>query len=428
MKTWLNSVSLLLGMGLIPFISQAQNVVIEDEEPNSVMFVSINKAGSNVIRIMNETQSSHFHEPKAPRFVLTDRKGKFALGIGGYVKLAAEYDFGGISDNLDFYPVLIPGKGQTYVRNQFQLDATTSTIFLKLVGHTRLLGDFVVYTAGNFRGGDGKNFELRNAYISARGFTVGYDYGSFMDVNNSPATVDFAGPNGMSSYHATQIRYEKYFIPGLKAGIGIEMPVVDGVENSSVVVSKQCMPNFPMYVQYRWNSSGHFRAAAIIRSMTYDNLIAHKAEAKTGWGILASTSFSLTKSLQIYGQGVYGKGIGQFLNDISMLNVDIVPDPEREGKMQVLPMLGWFGGLQYTIFPKIFVTSTYGQSRLYSHNGYPTTPSEQYRYGQYLNASLFWNVSSNLQLGAEYLRGWRTGFDNNTRHANRINIAAQYNF
>ncbi len=39
---------------------------------------------------------------ESPRFVLTDRKGRFALGIGGYVKATAEYDFGGISDDVDF--------------------------------------------------------------------------------------------------------------------------------------------------------------------------------------------------------------------------------------------------------------------------------------------------------------------------------------
>ena len=253
MKTLLKSAVLLLGMGLLSTHSQAQKVVVEDKEPNSVMFVTIDKAGNEIIRIMNASQSPRFHEPKAPRFLLTDRKGKFALGIGGYVKLAAEYDFGGISDNIDFYPALIPGRGQSYVRNQFQMDATTSTIFLKLVGHTDLLGDFVVYTAGNFRGGSGKIFELRNAYVSARGFTAGYDYGSFMDLGNVPATIDFAGPNGMSIYHATQIRYEHALAKGLKAGIGVEMPVVDGLTNEHVSIAKQRMPNFPVYVQYGWN-------------------------------------------------------------------------------------------------------------------------------------------------------------------------------
>ena len=58
----------------------------------------------------------------------------------------------------------------------------------------------------------------------------------------------------------------------------------------------------------------------------------------------------------------------------------------------------------------------------------PSKDSEQYRYGQYLNASLFWNITSNLQVGAEYLRGWRTDFNGSTRHANRLNLAAKYHF
>ncbi len=65
-------------------------------------------------------------------------------------------------------------------------------IFLKLVGHTRLLGDFTVYTAGNFRGGD-KTFQLRNAYMSFRNITVGYTYGGFMDLGALPSTIDFQG-------------------------------------------------------------------------------------------------------------------------------------------------------------------------------------------------------------------------------------------
>lgn len=82
MKTFFRSVAMLLGLGLLPVAAHAQKkVIIEDEEPNSVMFVSTNKAGDEIIRIMNETRLPRFHEPKAPRFVLTDRQGKFALGM-----------------------------------------------------------------------------------------------------------------------------------------------------------------------------------------------------------------------------------------------------------------------------------------------------------------------------------------------------------
>ena len=161
MKTSFKMVAMLLGIGVFPVCAQAQKkVVIEDEEPNSIMFVSRDKAGDEIIRIMNDRSQMRFHDPNAPRFLLTDQKGKFALGIGGYVRATGEYDFNGIVDDVDFYPALIgrPGKGN-FAKNQFQMDITTSTLFLKLVGRTKHLGDFVVYTTGNFRG-DGKTFEL----------------------------------------------------------------------------------------------------------------------------------------------------------------------------------------------------------------------------------------------------------------------------
>ena len=95
----------------------------------------------------------------------------------------------------------------------------------------------------------------------------------------------------------------------------------------------------------------------------------------------------------MFGQFNYGKGIGSYLNDLSNLNVDIVPDPDNEGKMQVLPMLGWYAGLQYNICPNIFVSGTYSLSRLYSENNYPSDNPEAYRKGQYFVANAFWNVT-----------------------------------
>ena len=144
------------------------------------------------------------------------------------------------------------------------------------------------------------------------------------------------------------------------------MPVVDGLTNDNLSIGSQRMPNFPAYLQYGWNSKSHLRAAAIVRSMTYDNLVANKAESETGWGVLLSTTFNLCSKVQVYGQGVYGRGISLYMNDLSNLNVDIVPDPDKAGHMQVLPMMGWYAGLQYNITPNVFVSSTYSQSRLYS--------------------------------------------------------------
>lgn len=429
MNRFLKSATLLFGLGLLmPYSGFAQKVVIEDDEPKSVMFISLDKAGDEIVKIMNETQSPRFQDPKAPRFILTDRKGNFALGLGGYVRATAEYDFGGIVKDVDFYPALIPdGNGTDYAKNQFQMDITTTTIFLKLVGKTKRLGNFVVYTAGNFRGG-GYGFELQNAYASFLGFTLGYDYGMFMDLATVPPTIDFAGPNGLTFYRTTQLRYERSFLKHWKAGIGIEMPSVSGTIDNQLAINTQRMPNFPAYIQYGWGQGGHVKLGAIVRSMTYSDLDSRKARSKVGWGTQLSTTFNLCKRIQVFGQATYGRGIATYMNDLSNLNVDIVPNPEERGRMQVLPMLGWFAGLQYNIMPNLFVSTSYSQSKLYAEKDYPAKDSEMYRKGKYLVTNIFWNVSKNMQVGAEYLRGWRTNFNDQSRHANRINILAQYSF
>ena len=255
MKTSFKMVAMLLGMGIFPLCANAQKkVIIEDEEPNSIMFISRDKAGDEIIRIMNDRSQLRFHDPNAPRFLLTDQKGKFALGIGGYVRATAEYDFGGIVDDVDFYPALIPQRGSgNFAKNQFQMDITTSTLFLKLVGRTKHLGDFVVYTAGNFRG-DGKTFELQNAYAQFLGFTIGYSYGSFMDLAALPPTIDFAGPNGSAFYRTTQLSYMCDKLKNWKFGVAMEMPSVDGTTNSNVSINTQRMPDFATSAQYNWNS------------------------------------------------------------------------------------------------------------------------------------------------------------------------------
>ena len=105
MKTIFKVMFLLCTIGLVPSVAKAQEkVIIDDEASNGIVMVTIDKAGDEIIRIMNESQFRYIHDPQAPRFLLMDKKGKFALGIGGYVRATAEYDFGGIVDNMDFIP------------------------------------------------------------------------------------------------------------------------------------------------------------------------------------------------------------------------------------------------------------------------------------------------------------------------------------
>lgn len=109
----------------------------------------------------------------------------------------------------------------------------TSTIFLKLIGRTKNLGDLVVYTASNLNG-DGKTFELQSAYASFLGFHNRIWLRLFADAAALPPTIDFAGPNGQV-FIGLPVPYERSFAKTGKPVSALEMPVVDGITNANVI-------------------------------------------------------------------------------------------------------------------------------------------------------------------------------------------------
>lgn len=403
----------------------AQYVKFIDLGP--VIAISENTDGKQqMIDIFQITESPYFHDPVAPRFVLTDKQDRWALGIGGYVQAKVEYDFDKILDNVDFYPSDIPITGRP-ASTQTQLSAASSTLFLKLVGRTNDHGNFILYTAGNWRG-NGNTFQLLNAYASFMGFTVGYDLGLFMDPAAVPPTIDYAGPSGMTFYRTTVFRWEYAFDFGLSMGVGVELPDVSGTVNMYESVGAQRFPNVPAYIQYSWAPKSHLRIGGLLRDITYDNLVDNKDREKVGWGAQASAMSSIGSKLSVFGQYTIGEGIGAMFNDISNLSVDIVPKPNSPGEMMLLLMDGWYAGLRYDFAKNMFATATYSQSSLHTKSGYGTANPTQYKRGQYVVGNLFWNATPALRLGIEYLYGRRTNFDRSAYQANRINFSTRFNF
>ena len=404
--------------------AHAQEWVKSKDKPVSLICISetINEA-PDVVEIFQTTQSNYYHDPRAPRFVLVDQKGKWGLGIGGYLQVKAEYDFSGSVDNVDFYPSAIDRNGVS--SSQFQMDMTNSTIFLKLVGKSRLLGDFYVYTSANWRG-NGDNFRLHNMYMDSKYLLLGYTVGAFMDLDASPVTVDYGGPCGMAFYRTTQLRLKYAFDWGLSMGMGIEASKPSGTNGATASITSQRMPDIPFFVQYSINDNNHLRLAGVVRNLSYRNLLSGEKHNKYAWGAQASMLTTMGK-FQLKGQFTMGKGIGSYINNVSNVGVDLVPASE-EGKMTMLRADAWYVGMQYNASSRFFATATYSQTTLHSNSGYSEVYPTAFRRGQYVVANMFCNASENMQLGIEYLHGWRTDFDGNKCQANRINLSARYNF
>lgn len=416
--------SALLLSATVTVSAQRWVEIPDDVTPMICISETVNEA-PDVVEIFQNTQSGYHNDPRAPRFVLVDQEGKWGLGIGGYLQTKIEYDFDKAVDNVDFLPSAIQRSGAS---SQYRMDLTNSTLFLKLVGTSRILGDFEVFTSANWRG-RGLGLELQNAYMSTKYLKIGYSVGSFMDLAAVPVTIDYGGPCGMTFYRTTQVLLRYGFDFGLSMGIALEAPEVNGSGNETVSIGAQRVPDVPVYVQYNLNNNinNHIRLGAIMRDISFTDRLTNSESDRVGWGAQASMLATMGP-VQLMGQFTVGEGIGSLVNNISNVGVDVVPDPTSPGKAMMLASETWYAGVQYNFNKRCFASATFSQTVLRSRKGYDKLHPEAYRKGQYLAANFFYNITENMQLGIEYLHGWRMDFNDITYNANRINLSARYDF
>ena len=412
-----------------------------DGQPNDKKRISLfylnPDVSSNItiIEFMTKDKERHFQDPTPPRFVLLDSKAKFALGIGGVVRGVAGSDFGGIipgSYNTGFNSASISVGNRLQPRSQALMSAATSEIFVKLVGATRKLGHFSVYTSFNFMG---ENYtpQLRDAYVDFLGFSIGQRRSTFTDENAISPTIDYSGPTSYGGYHLPQIRYSRMFAcEKMQFAVAAEFPTVSATYDKYTTAQPQQTPNVVAYLQRNWDG-GHIRATGLYRLMNYTNTSNYKQSNENGWGVQISGTADISRLFTAYFQGVYGQGVANYINGLNDMHYDLVPNSMYAGQLQTLPMWGAYGGLKCNITDDIFSSFTYSYARVYSENlfsanGSMPVSTDMLKYSQYYAVNAFWNVTDEMQIGAEYLRGVKKEHSNAYGSANRINLMVQYNF
>ena len=306
--------------------------ILQNHAKSHVIFVNTggekldSAATEQVIAAYYNTIERGFQQSGLPRFIISGKDQKKILGIGGNVSLRASYDFGGIADNLDFITADIPVPNTERYNQQFQLDPSTSGLFFKAIAHAGKLGPIVGYISANFRGYQTTGFSLRDAYITVAGFTVGRRFTTFCDLTAVPTTVDFEGPNGYTTLFNTMIRYTHTFNAHWQIAVAAEMPDASITTSAATGTTTQRMPDFPVYAQYSWNKGmSHVRASAVFRDLDYYNERLDSRESQFGYGVQVSGEWQLGRKWTAYWQGIYGKGVAGYIQDIAGTGLDLVP-------------------------------------------------------------------------------------------------------
>ena len=378
-----------------------------------------------------ETHRPGFQQVEKPQFVFATKNNRFSFSLGGFVSLRAGYDFDGIVDNIDFVTYDIPVHGSYDTRQKLMMDASTSRLFMKAITNTRALGRVVVFMDADFRGGAEGSYtpRLRSAYVSFLGFTLGRDVTTFCDLSAAPTTIDFQGPNAYNFNFATMIRYEYAFADNhLKFGVAAEMPSVSGTYNDNFATLKQRVPDFPAYFQYAWgaNRDSHIRASGVVRNMYLHNLRTGNNTSLLGWGVQFSGTIKVAQPLRLFMNGVYGKGITPYIQDLTGSGLDFTPNPENADQIQTMPMWGWQAAAQINLTPRLFISGGYSTVRVQRSHGFYS--DDQYKQGQYIFGNIFYSITPRCKVAGEYLYGSRKDMSNDKGHANRVNVMLQYSF
>ena len=378
-----------------------------------------------------ETHRRGFQQHDRPQFVFSSKENRFSFSLGGFVALRAAYDAGGIVENIDFVTYDIPVAGNYATRQKLTLDASTSRLFLKAIANTRAVGRVVIYLDGDFRGGAANSYtpRLRSAYVSLLGLTLGRDVTTFCDLEAAPATVDFQGPNAYNFNFATLVRYERSFAEGrLSFGVAAEMPVVSGTYGEGFDAIPQRVPDIPFYVQYAWGGdrSSHIRASAVVRNMYLHDLTRKSDTSLTGWGVQFSGTIRCCDPLRLFMNGVYGKGITPYSQDLTGAGLDFTPGPRDETRIRTMPMWGWQAAAQIALTPRLFLSGGYSTVRVQRSHGFYA--ADEYKRGQYVFGNVFYTIAPRCKVAGEYLYGSRRDMAAGKGHANRVNVMLQYGF
>ncbi|MBR6538806.1 MAG: porin [Bacteroides sp.] len=418
------SLCTLLGWGAM----QAQVIQPDTLRPSVILTDEPHHTDNEAIKAIYEANGLHFQDPRAPRFLFLDRKGRVAMGIGGYFKGTLSADMGGIANSLDFVTADIPTPNRPDMRSQFQMDASTSRIFLKLVGKQTPVGDFTVYLESDFRGqsAGSYNMRLRQAYIQLGHIRAGKAWSTFFDPVAAPPTIDFEGPSGTVGVRNVMVQYSQKLDTHWSFAAAIENPAASYTtqagKNEAI---NQRIPDIPAYLQYEWDDGqSHIRLSGLFRALSYRNLISNDNKYAIGWAGQLSGIIAITPQLTFYYQAAYGRGYANYLNDLGGDGYDLVAEGES-GDMTAPYAFGFVGGLQYNINNRLFISTSSSQCRLYGEGNIPSTG---YKYGQYMVVNAFYSLFNNCQLGVEYLYGNRHNNDHSIGKAHRINAMIQYNF
>lgn len=448
----------------------------EEIDENTADDITVSDTTIMGIKVKQRSAGWDYYEPERgfyqkayvdkgdPRFMISNEDETFQFGIGGRLRATAFCDFNGAVDHNRFstWDIAVPTDHATH----FGVNVASTNIFFK----SRLkLGKHKLISYIELGSNEKSEVTIGKAYLSYAGLSIGKTYSFFMDLAAGVQTVDLRGPNTSVGRTHPLIGYSSFLGKHWVLDVAAENPDLEiGNHTALGIVSEhQSMPDFTTRVAYK-GDWGHLQLSGLIRSLCYysadeafETFTAStptSSKHELGFGVSLSGKIKFSPKFFFTFQSIYGKGIGQYINDFSGQKIDLVPTRANSGtekqyyKMRALPMYGGYVAAQYNITDKLVTSAVCGKLRADFHkvenmewakgnvfDYLSDIKTYDYRGSTYFAVNMFYHISNYCTFGAEYLHGIRsqrerdastmklTG-DTSHGHANRIDMMFAYTF
>lgn len=371
-------------------------------------------------------QFRNSQNPDMPYFLFMSKGAKLTLGIGGGVRMRAYFDWNGAMPSSAFAPYTIPIPTDPARKSNFNSTPAGTYLNFTMIGHNSIIGDYGLYIEADFTGYGSRDFHLKKSYAMIRDFTLGYATSTFSDPAAQPAILDAAGANNKYSNTSVLVRYMPCIKDKWYLAASIETPATAlDVTNGLVKEATNWVPDAAAFVQYEWKKGQHVRLSGIVRSLSYLTLADLKQHNMVGWGVQGSGVYRPHQQITLYGTVNCGEGYGGLGGDLLYGAYDLVPDPKNPSELYAPFSYGWCGGVQYNILPNLFTTLAASQTRYMPKDG---MEPDEYKYGIFSCANVFWSILPRLTVAAEYDWGMRKNFSGAHKAASRLNFSAIFSF
>ncbi|NJN26362.1 MAG: hypothetical protein HC819_10475 [Cyclobacteriaceae bacterium] len=282
-------------------------------------------------------------------------------------------------------------------------------------------GDIFIRLETDFAGANG--FRIRHAYGQYKNFLLGQTWSLFSHVNAASAMVDFAGPTGSVVTRNPQIRYSKSNIfAGHDLSLGMEYIIPNlEIPDSIGANTFQLIPALSARLDkvYLW---GSFQLSGILPTVSgrdrEGNLV-----LKPGWGVSSSVVINSWQKGKWYFQGVMGREITRYFNDLGSNGLDILISPE--GDVLAPLAYGYYATYEHYWKENLYSNFTYGLVHI---EKYAFTEENTFLEGYTLRCNTFWDIAEGARVGAEAIWGKRIDKSNINGGALRGNLLFYYDF